>query len=157
MSERTERFKALVSAVEIEGVRLVEANAKTEIRSAADIEAASFHVEQSARVKERQKDGTFFVLATISAQVIPEDKDKKDEAVIAIRAGFELQYKLPKNQVVSSRDLKTFAETNGIYNVWPYWREFVQSTFARMGLPPVTLPLFRVQDLIKQANLEKNR
>jgi preprotein translocase subunit SecB len=35
---------------------------------------------------------------------------------------------------------------NGVFHVWPYWREMVQNTLARMGLPPLILPVFRVGD-----------
>ena len=34
-----------------------------------------------------------------------------------------------------------FGKMNGIHNVWPYWREYVQSVSTRAGMPPVTLPL----------------
>jgi hypothetical protein len=36
-----------------------------------------------------------------------------------------------------------FKTTSLPLNTWPYWREFVQSSFARMSLPPYILPVFR--------------
>jgi preprotein translocase subunit SecB len=39
--------------------------------------------------------------------------------------------------------LDAFAKTNAVFNAWPYWREFVQSTTVRMGLPPLVTPVFR--------------
>jgi len=40
--------------------------------------------------------------------------------------------------------VRHFAETNGLYNAWPYWREFVQNTAARMSLPGLTVPVLRL-------------
>ncbi|MCG3190805.1 MAG: hypothetical protein DIJKHBIC_00025 [Thermoanaerobaculia bacterium] len=39
---------------------------------------------------------------------------------------------------------QAFANLNGKLNAWPYFREFVQSSSARMGLSPVVVPVFRV-------------
>jgi hypothetical protein len=40
-----------------------------------------------------------------------------------------------------------FAKVNGVFNSWPYLREFVQSSAARAGIGSVTLPVFRVPQL----------
>ena len=47
-----------------------------------------------------------------------------------VRRQFELNDNLPLNVP---------------FNSWGYWREFVQSSLSRLGYPPLTLPLFRVQ------------
>ena len=61
-----------------------------------------------------------------------------------MKVSFEVSYRLPEAFSASARELQEFAEVNGVFNVWPYCREFIQTTTARMGLPPVVLPLFRV-------------
>jgi hypothetical protein len=43
--------------------------------------------------------------------------------------------------------LAGFSQTVGVQNVWPYWREFVQSMPARMGLPPLRMPLLNPAQL----------
>ncbi len=40
--------------------------------------------------------------------------------------------------------LQAFAKVNGVYNAWPYLRENLQTTCARMSVPPPLLPIFRV-------------
>ena len=42
--------------------------------------------------------------------------------------------------------LELFAQANGTFNLWPYWREFVQSTSTRMGLPALTVPSYRIEE-----------
>ena len=40
--------------------------------------------------------------------------------------------------------LNEFARFNVGYHVWPFWREYVQSTCARIGIPPVPVPMYRI-------------
>lgn len=41
--------------------------------------------------------------------------------------------------------LSQFAQHNVPFNVWPYWREIVQSACSRMGLPRIVLPPHRLR------------
>jgi preprotein translocase subunit SecB len=59
-------------------------------------------------------------------------------------------YRFPPDLVIEPFDIKAFAKSNGMLNVWPYWREFVQSITSRAGLPPLTVPLFRIHHKASQ-------
>jgi hypothetical protein len=41
--------------------------------------------------------------------------------------------------------LSLFAQHNVPFNMWPYWREVVQSACSRMGLPRIVLPTHRLR------------
>ena len=153
MSKVSDDLKRLIAGVEIEGVRLVEATAETKVRSPADSGAVDLLVNRTAGISERQDNGTFFVVAKIGTQLVPEQA--QEEPLVSVETSFELQYRLPEGLDVDPDILTTFAETNGVYNAWPYWRESVQSTFARMGLPPVVLPLLRAREMMEKAGAEK--
>ena len=72
-------------------------------------------------------------------------KGKREDAVVLEIAGrLQAIYKIPLEENPTSTQIKAFARSNGMLNVWAYWREFVQSATARAGLAPLTLPLFRV-------------
>ena len=148
MSEAADALKALIAGVEIEGVRLVEATAETKARSPSDTGAVKLLTDYKAEVHEQQDGGTFFVVATMRASLVP--KEAEGNPLFSVTTSFELQYRIPKEFSVDSKTLATFAETNGIFNIWPYWREFVQSIVARMGLPPVMLPVLRGRDVMKK-------
>jgi len=62
-----------------------------------------------------------------------------------IAASFRLDYRVPDAGVFTDEQLSAFGQVNGVYNAWPFWREYVYSTMARLGLPPMTLPVFRVE------------
>lgn len=61
-------------------------------------------------------------------------------------AAFELDYKLPRDATFSDEQVSAFSRINGLYNAWPYFREFVQNATCRMGLPALTLPLLTAAD-----------
>lgn len=54
---------------------------------------------------------------------------------------YDLNDGMPKD---AEKDISAFASTNSMVHVWPYFRELIQSTVWRMGMPPFPLPLFRV-------------
>lgn len=43
-------------------------------------------------------------------------------------------------------DLQDFAEAYCAFHAWGYWREFLQSTLARLDLPSFTLPLLWISE-----------
>jgi len=153
MKKQTDRLKSLISSVQIQGIRLTEISANTRIRSSEDVGAVNFRAKTSTSVSEQHKDGTFFVVTFIDAQLAPKEEEKNP--VVTIKAGFEIRYKLPGDFAASRSEITSFAKTNGVYNAWPYWRELIQNTFARMNLPPVVLPLLRMGSGIPQAKQEK--
>lgn len=64
---------------------------------------------------------------------------------IQIEATFVVLYDLLKEHSFSDAHAAAFADRNAVFNAWPYWREFVQSMTVRMGLPALTLPVFRIR------------
>lgn len=79
-----------------------------------------------------------FLLYTLRDGAIEADP------ALFIHAVFVLVYSITSLEGIEDVNLGAFAATNGVYNAWPYWREFVQSTTVRMGLPAVVAPVFRV-------------
>ncbi|MBI2458591.1 MAG: hypothetical protein HYW08_08820 [candidate division NC10 bacterium] len=61
-----------------------------------------------------------------------------------LSAVLELSYRLSKEIELTPQQLRAFGKVNALYNAWPYWREIVQTTVARMGLPRLIVPVFRV-------------
>lgn len=142
--EPLKEIAPLITALQIKDIRLIEASVKTNIRTATEAGEVDLAIDSSASVKDYTKDtGIFSVVAEINARLVPVESER--DPAVSVRAAFELRYSLPKDLKVSPAQLNTFARINGIFNAWPYWREFVQSTIARMNLPPVTLPVFRLE------------
>ena len=51
----------------------------------------------------------------------------------------------------------SFALVNGRYNAWPYIREHFQNITAKMGIPPLVVPVYRVPQKPKQHELDEGR
>ena len=146
--ESLKEIAPLIAAVQIRDIRLVEAGVSTSVRSATEAGEIKFEVATSADVKEYNKDeGIFWVLAQIKIRLIPVEPEK--DAVVSVSAAFEIKYSLPKESRFSQEQLNTFSRINGVFHAWPYWREFVQNMVARMNLPTITLPVFRLEDTTK--------
>lgn len=71
----------------------------------------------------------------------------EQEPDIELRAGYSLHYGLVnegEGSPVEEEDLRHFCVFNAPFNAWPYWREYVQSTTARMGIRPYITEVLRV-------------
>lgn len=74
-----------------------------------------------------------------------------------MKATFEALYGLnrgmPEDTVAA---IGAFTSTNTMLHVWPYYRELVQTTTWRMGIPPFPLPLFRISDTVPDKKSAKS-
>jgi len=59
---------------------------------------------------------------------------------VEIIAIFTSEYQISKTSDFDEQDMSKFHTYNVRHHVWPYWREYVQSTCARMGLPVICVP-----------------
>ncbi|MEA3273899.1 MAG: hypothetical protein U9Q81_01070 [Pseudomonadota bacterium] len=74
-------------------------------------------------------------------------EDLPDEAVyVEIKTEFCAHYGLDgaADEKELRPALEEFGRFNIGYHVWPYWREYVQSVCARMGIPPIPVPMYRI-------------
>lgn len=72
---------------------------------------------------------------------LPEADVIQEDVLTEITATFDVFYsseiELPKEAT------DEFARRNVQYHVWPFWREFVQSTCGRLGVfPPIEIPSY---------------
>jgi len=63
--------------------------------------------------------------------------------LVKLEVTFVLVYTLPLDAKYEPHCVQHFAELNGVYNAWPYWREIVQSATGRVGLGGIMVPVYR--------------
>lgn len=56
---------------------------------------------------------------------------------------------------IAGKHLEQIMNNVASNNIWPFWRELVHSTTARMGLPPFPLPLLKPRDMATNSNSAK--
>lgn len=91
----------------------------------------------------RAEDPKKFLVAVFFTLSASRKDDPEAEPVGTIDATFSLSYLLDTDEHIGDENLEAFAKINGVFNAWPYWREFVQNSTSRLGLPAVTVPIFR--------------
>lgn len=132
---------AVSDRVQVRDVRLLGSNCRqTPLALKGQLNVRLSHnVTTKANPEERQVlvFPTFRLLATSS-----EATD--DQIAVQIEASFLLAYTAEDLHGLEARHFEAFGRFNGVYNAWPYWREYVQSTLGRMGLPGFTVPVFRI-------------
>lgn len=76
--------------------------------------------------------------------------------MVDLTATFLATYRLEDASSYPQDALHHFADLNGTLNVWPYWRELVQSFAGRAGLPGVVVPVYRprVKQIPEQEQLQ---
>jgi hypothetical protein len=68
----------------------------------------------------------------------------QDFVYFELTALFSAHYRLDGE--ADEQALEEFARYNVGYHVWPYWREYVQNTCARLGLPVIPVPMYQLPE-----------
>ncbi len=103
----------------------------------------SFKIEKTVSSSMDTSTNRVFVLADFTLVTFETGSNEK-EPCTTIEASFLLVYQADSLEGISDETVNHFGNINGVYNAWPYWREFVQNAIVRMGLPALTIPVFRV-------------
>ncbi|HEU0076950.1 MAG TPA: hypothetical protein VFQ76_04830 [Longimicrobiaceae bacterium] len=72
-----------------------------------------------------------------------EDVERVQSELVDLTATYQLAYTLESAAEYPEDALQYFAELNGVYNIWPYWRELVQTVTGRVGLSAIVVPVYR--------------
>ncbi|MBN2513573.1 MAG: hypothetical protein JXB18_11605 [Sedimentisphaerales bacterium] len=127
--------------IELESVRLMKCNCEQLCLVGPGPKA--FEIERNASSQMNKETNRVFVTAQFKLVMFESDADRSKPFAI-IGASFLLVYNAISLEKTTDEAVILFGETNGIFNAWPYWREYVQSTTTRMSLPPLTIPVFRI-------------
>jgi hypothetical protein len=93
-----------------------------------------------------EESNRLFVTLTFRVALSPVvEADAEAEVQLRVTATFVVAYSVKSFEGIGDDHIRAFSAINGVFNAWPYWREFVQNTTARMGLPmPVVIPVYRL-------------
>ena len=127
--------------IQIEDVRLVRFAGRVDQESLAEApQRIRARITHKSQCDQKGADLTAHIRFDLFGGQ-PQDLAKR---LVEVSATFRLDYHLTKSFQLSPQQRHAFAQVNVIYNAWPYWRELVQSTLARMGIPPLIVPVFRI-------------
>jgi preprotein translocase subunit SecB len=136
------KFAELAAAVELLEVRPVGFLAQ--VVGAIPPLGTSLAAEIKSQLTAKQEgEGQFEVYADFALDAHLETDPK--EEFLEIRYTIISRYRVPPEHSLEQEVLDFFARTNGMVHLWPYLRAFVANSCAQMGIAPITLPPFRVQ------------
>jgi hypothetical protein len=73
---------------------------------------------------------------------VPEKEPSEDQLVATVSATFVVRY---MSDTQPNQDMIQAFNDHAVHHVWPYWREYVESTTARLRVPTVVIPLRHAQ------------
>jgi preprotein translocase subunit SecB len=132
-----EEVRRLIACAQLQSIRFVKFALSLDLQEGSSAE----EVELSTSAKSTGRLSASGMTLIFDLRVRGKSRERY---VIDIVGRIEAAYNLPDSEPPTDQQMKAFAKTNGMLNIWPYWREYVQSATLRAGLPPLTLPLFRV-------------
>jgi hypothetical protein len=115
-------------------------------------------VAQSYRIKEFQDEATRNSRKVLVYQTearmrylktpIPEPLESEEQlnslTVAEIVTVFTSEYIINCTEELAQDSITEFGRINVPHQVWPYWREYCQSTCARMSLPVSIMPMYSI-------------
>jgi hypothetical protein len=131
----------------IEHVRLISSSLRSHLTETSVPLRLEYSISAKTTVDSEAKTLTVRASLMTCASGVSESGDS--EEIVRIEAEFVLIYNTSLPRAFTADEADAFGKMNGIHNVWPYWREYVQSTTARIGMPPLTLPLITGASLVQ--------
>lgn len=90
---------------------------------------------------------------SLGVRVVDVTKTEGDDGkeLLKIEADFEITYS--STQEFEEECIVAFSKDHVRYHVWPYWREYVQSSCARMGIGNINIPFYQLEisELVEQS------
>ncbi|SIN69404.1 hypothetical protein SAMN05444166_0173 [Singulisphaera sp. GP187] len=93
-------------------------------------------------INKDEDEGKLFVF--LDFELKGSKHDQENLPSLEVSAAFVVVYTLNSFDGLTEDNFQAFAMLNGVFNAWPFWREFVRSATSRMGLPPVIVPVHRI-------------
>ncbi len=83
--------------------------------------------------------------SSMESNISDGEAQDSDESIALIALTLRLIMVNSKATQYSKEELVSFGTTSGAFQVWPYFREFIHSSFVRAGLnaPPVSMFMLR--------------
>jgi hypothetical protein len=156
MTTNLDLARPVSAQVEIRSINLQEASVKSRIDPRAPV-PDEIYLRQAYRashdVGEGESDIAVYVDLLFEAFPgtapdedldVAEELERTEAALVSLDARYTLVYSVPSGSDFEPDALDAFAELNGTYNVWPYWRELVQTVTGRVGMASVVVPVLKL-------------
>jgi hypothetical protein len=161
MPTNLELARPVSGNVEIGSVNLRSADVSSKIdplRGAPEDIFLQHNFRAGGEVRPGSEDGPDSIIVSVElhfeAAATPPSPDSDAAPVFSLAATYVLAYTLKEPAEITPLAVQAFAELNGPYNAWPYWRELVHTVTGRVGLATIVIPVFKLPVREMPANQE---
>jgi hypothetical protein len=101
------------------------------------------------------EEGMIRIVAECGMRLITTPESETDNRVTEEKALISATI-VAEYQVIdglSADAVKEFADHNGLFHIWPFWREYVHSTCARLRIPVVPVPMYTLPNIPRPQEL----
>ena len=141
--EALEQAERIARSVELERVDVVRMSAERRDGGGPPPAKLRLQLQHEARHVPSDDRAAIIVIADFGLEALEAESEA---AVASAELSLCLRYQAVGNQDQEPGEaaVASFAEINGVYNAWPYWREYLHSTLGRLGLPGVLTPVLQI-------------
>jgi hypothetical protein len=111
--------------------------------------------EVSYQTKSRVKHASEKHLTVAVHFLMSLKQEGMDEDITRVECEMEAEYFVRPGFQLSPEKAEAFAQGNAIFHLWPYFREFLQSSMTRMGQEPLLAPYLMVMPKAAQPEAPK--
>lgn len=144
MATNLERASLVARSVQIESVALTQIAMDTDLDPGEPPRELRLGQQFRCRYEtsRSQRDRLFVHVSLLfDASIAPQGPAER--RVVDLSATFLATYRIKGAASFPEDALQHFADLNGTYNVWPYWRELVHTFTGRAGLSGIVVPVFK--------------
>ena len=142
---------AVANRIVLLDVWLAKTSAERKPGNRSDVTDAMLKTAVSSGVNVNTESKVLIALPKF--ELIAKTKTQPERLVFQIEAAFVLAYRISSLEGLEQKNFDAFANVNAVFNAWPYWREYVQSTSQRMGLSSLVVPIYRINETRPDAHL----
>jgi hypothetical protein len=144
MATNLDRAGLVARQAQLESVTLSRATVESRVDPLAPLPA--LRVEQGYRAGYTRPDehpSHVYVAVEFQLSAAGAAGSEPEPDVVTLHAEYLLVYAVQGDEDLPDDALEHFADLNGSYNAWPYWRELVQTVTGRVGLSAIVIPVYR--------------
>lgn len=139
-----ESYNKFVASTELIGIHLIQSKAEFHPEHlSADEEDLVLRVK-SPQFRADYMEEARALSCGVRLTLALERSSGEGPEIVEVFAEYSVGYRLREDTECTDDIAHMFAGKNALFNVWPFFRELAFSLVARMGMPPLVLPLFRM-------------
>lgn len=129
-----EEYRNIIESLDLDTLYLVELNSKFK----EEFVSSNFCLEIDEKYTFEQEST---ILKIIYTYKLSAKDESKEDAAIKVQAKYVVRYNITKDVTISKEFMKVFSDLTLGMLLWPYFRELINNSVYRMGMPTLVLPL----------------